>query len=46
MQSAVGMQYAVGSQYAVGTKYTVGVSAERSIHIVDLANKDGGDRYL
>ena len=37
----VGMQYA-----AVGTQYTVGVSAKRSTHTVDLANMDGGNRYL
>ena len=33
-------------QYAVGTQYTVGVSAKRSTHTVDLANRGGGDRYL
>ena len=38
--------HAVGMQYAVGTQYPVGVSAERSIHTVDLANIGGGDHYL
>ena len=41
-----GMQYAVGMQYTVRMQYTVGVSAKRSTHTVDLANMDGGDRYL
>ena len=39
---ALGIQYAVGMQYAVGTQYTVGVSAKRSTHTVDLANKGVG----
>ena len=28
------------------TQHAVGVSAKRSTHTVDLANMDGGDRYL
>ena len=39
-------RYTVGMQYAVGTQYAVGVSAKRSTHTVDLANKGGGDHYL
>ena len=42
----VHMQYTVGMQYAVGTQYAVGLGAKRSTHTVDLANMDGGDRYL
>ena len=46
MQYTVGTQYAVGTQYTVGTQYAVGVSAKRSTHTVDLANRSGGDHYL
>ena len=31
---------------AVGVQYAVDVSAKRSIHMVDLSNMGGGDRYL
>ena len=36
----------VGMQYAIGAQYAVDVSAKTSIHTEDLANMDGGDRYL
>ena len=45
-QYAVGTQYTVGTQYAVGMQYAVGISAKRSTHTMDLANRGGGNCYL
>ena len=46
MQKGQPPLHTVGMQYTVGTQCTVGISAKGSTGIVDLANMDGGDRYL